>query len=730
MAIKMQGAWFIRVKAKNASFPQEFIVSGASSGNGTYPGTQAGEIFVTGASWTISVRNNPGTGFQSSQMKLKFPTTSGGFRQFDIESNDAGNDQDFDDLILTCRTPVTANDHLIYGHVSDYSGPCIFNPCFPYWVIDTPIKLQEALRIPDLRKYLLEIDPNLLRRIPKPGPPDPIGPVSLNPQPLPPLKFTPIAIAAPGQLATPLKQRFLVRTEEKAFEANAAGKKQAHAADASGAMTYQAVKSIQEIPPAAISADVAALNRNAKISSAIARFRFCDSDTLANVRVRFWEYDRTDAEKAGGAYSGEGERTALGSTLTDDFGNYIFRFTTTPDDTVDEIQNDLAEGENAFAAVAPDIIAEVMQPLSPSLPAFETAAYWNIPLLKRINICVPREKIGVRPLACEGQHILQGVGNIPLAAPSGSGARVSADTSLSSIGIITSTNSLGPRTDCSAWAGTLLLRGCLKNQTVKYYTLEHRRPGEDWQQLSVEFTLPRFFGAFLSSAQVYQGIVNGKATYLNVETDGNDWLMAFRNIKAQIPSTIFPESGPREIRITGLNAAYAPVAGVQETLVLFILNNGIDLDLKPEIEMVGVGKITECGLFTLPADRENPVIQVSFKSVQSNVPPVYGGYGFMSDYAVGMTKGASGFATTNPPSPANPRAAGVCDLTFTGTNTEPGNVAGYVDLELSPASGRWLEPNQTFCTFGVYLNGHLRRTDGQSNEGYSSAVPVLFGIQR
>jgi len=729
MAIKMQGAWLVRVKAKNASFPQEFVISGASSGNGTYPHTHSGEVFVTGASWAISIRHNPGTGFQSSQMKLKFPTTSGGFHQFDIQSNDSGNDQDFDDFIITCRTPVSANDHVIYGHVSDYSGPCIFNRCFPIWVIDTPLQLQEALRIPILRDYLVKIDPNIFRRIPLPFPPDPIGPVSLNPQPLPPLKFVPIVVPAPGELASPLKQSFLVRTEEKVLDFAAAGKKQARPAGEGESFSYQAVKNISALPAAALTVDVAALKHKSAIESAIARFRICDSDTLANVRVRFWEYDRTDAEKSGGAYTAEGDRQLLGSTMTDDFGNYIFRFTATSSDVVDEILTDLAPGENAFVFQAPDVIAEVMQPLNPLFPAFETAPYYNIPALKRINICVPREKIGIRPLVCEGQHIIQGIGNIPLAAPV-AGVRNGAGNLLSSQGIITATNSLGPTTDCAAWTGTLLMRGCLKNPVIKYYTLEHRRPGAAWQQLSINFTLPRFFGALLLNAQVNQGVVDGKTIYLNVETDGSDWLMAYRNIKAQIPSGIFPENGPREIRITGLNAAYNPVANAQETVTLFILNNGIDVDIQPEIEMVGVSKISECGLFTLPAGDDDPKIRLNFKALQSNSPIVPGGLGFMRDYAVSMTKCPSGFATTNAPSPANPKVAGPCDLTFTGTNNEPGNVAGYVDLELSPASGGWLEPSQSFCTFGVYLHGRLRRTDGQNNEGYTSAMPVLFGIQR
>ena len=143
----MQGTWLVSVKTKNASFPHEFVISGATEGNGTYPGTYAGEITVNdapGSSWSISIRHNPGTGFQYSQHKLKFPTIVDGFHQFEIQSNDSGSDADFDDLVLLCRTPVSANDYLIYGHVADYEGPCLFNPCFyPFWVVDTPAKLAE-----------------------------------------------------------------------------------------------------------------------------------------------------------------------------------------------------------------------------------------------------------------------------------------------------------------------------------------------------------------------------------------------------------------------------------------------------------------------------------------------------------------------------------------------------------------------------------------------------------
>src|SRR5947208_15368515 len=106
MAITMQGSWTIKVKSKEAAFPQRFIVAGASSGNGTYNGdTSTPAVIVTGAHWTIRIQNNPGSGFIDSAEQIKFPTVTATTVQFDIQSNDAGNDQDFHDLSRPCRSP-------------------------------------------------------------------------------------------------------------------------------------------------------------------------------------------------------------------------------------------------------------------------------------------------------------------------------------------------------------------------------------------------------------------------------------------------------------------------------------------------------------------------------------------------------------------------------------------------------------------------------------------------
>src|SRR5947209_5274454 len=107
MIISMQGNWTVTVKAKNAVFAQRFVISGATAGFGSHPGTPGTSVTVTGNQWTIAIQNDPGTGYQLSDTILKFPKKVGSHYEFDILSNDAGPDNDFNDLILTCSTPAT-----------------------------------------------------------------------------------------------------------------------------------------------------------------------------------------------------------------------------------------------------------------------------------------------------------------------------------------------------------------------------------------------------------------------------------------------------------------------------------------------------------------------------------------------------------------------------------------------------------------------------------------------
>src|SRR6478752_2857736 len=112
MVISMQGNWTVTVKSKNASYPQRFVVQGALVGNGAHSGTPGASVFVIGQQWSIAIQNDPGAGWQSSTTQLKFPHQVGSNYEFDIQSNDAGGDTDYNDLILTCSTPVSINQFL------------------------------------------------------------------------------------------------------------------------------------------------------------------------------------------------------------------------------------------------------------------------------------------------------------------------------------------------------------------------------------------------------------------------------------------------------------------------------------------------------------------------------------------------------------------------------------------------------------------------------------------
>ena len=103
MAINMQGSWTVSVKSKESDLPQRFIIAGADTGNGTYVGDPSTPpVAASGNNWSITTQNDPGTGFVDSGARITPPVNLAGQFQFDIESNDAFADEDFNDLILKC----------------------------------------------------------------------------------------------------------------------------------------------------------------------------------------------------------------------------------------------------------------------------------------------------------------------------------------------------------------------------------------------------------------------------------------------------------------------------------------------------------------------------------------------------------------------------------------------------------------------------------------------------
>src|SRR6266511_3338101 len=100
-------------------------------------------------------------------------------------------------------------------------------------------------------------------------------------------------------------------------------------------------------------------------------FPVCEVNPVAETLLRFLEYDRTAAELAGGGYTGTGVRETLGENATDEFGNYVFRFSRTLGELIAEAA-DIGIGESATTAALPDVIVQIMESL-PAGVAFETA---------------------------------------------------------------------------------------------------------------------------------------------------------------------------------------------------------------------------------------------------------------------------------------------------------------------------------------------------------------------
>lgn len=717
MSVSMQGNWTITVKSKSAAFPQRFVVSGASTGNGNHPGNvNAPPVFVTGDSWNIKVQNNPGNGWVDSGDQIKFPTTTATTYRFDIQSNDAGNDQDYNDLILTCSTPRTPTDFIIYGHASWYGPGCWINPCSKrYAVIDSRAGLIEARTNPEVQKAIQALYPDLPKAERKP-----IGPMP-DPPPMVPL------VVPLGDTGLPPKRAQVLTLRSVPVETPKSRAADAGEAEAAGEMSLvTGARQVVVSEPVARKVTYDMVHVSDAIDKMIA---LCTGGPLPRIVLRFQEYDRTLAELAGGPYTGTGSRDTLGRCATDRHGNYIFRFTREPDDFVHDVLNDVAVGENALVQRMPDVIAQIVDASAPTGISYQSAPYWNVGLLRRIDICVPRDN--VQPGAgCQGGLPIQAIGNIRIGGPdsANSGARVGWGNTLNASGRITATNSNAPATRCAAWAGYLHLYACF-DQPVTRYTIRWKKPGDaDWQFFQEPYhydstvtLLQEQVGPFDVSLHVDSQPATTVKAYTNIEDQPNDWVASHIHRKAVINSWLYaPEPGAVIFRIDGYNAAGFPVA--HDEVKLYIDNTAPTYDID-DVEMLGSAG-GDCALFEPPAANPGAPLTVRFRAH----------HGSMGSYGVTVRKG-NGIYSLPITSTGAPIAGSYAHgsphncTVYRGT----GNTTAYVVSDLAPASGHWLDPGQPFCTFAVNLECTTRVTDGyHADNSYpaSGDAQFLLGIQQ
>lgn len=711
MSLAMQGRWSVAVKSRSAAFAQRLVITGASTGAGTHAATPGmAPILVDGANWSIRVEAQHPTGWRPSAMRFKTPQQVGAEVLLDIESDDGGgSDQDFNDLILTCRMTAGTGETVLHGHASAYSGRCLFNPCYRFGLLlDSPFQLETALKNPLLRDVLTRLYPERI----VPGPKNPGDPA-------PDATFVPLMLPSARMPSLPpvaLQRTTTLRT--------------AAIADAPASVVRSV--SLRETPPPVL--DLASVARIGTLAEGLSRLPyFCSHVPLVNYGLRFQEYDRNASELTGGPYTGTGDRETLGQTATDAFGNYVFRFSRGLSDIVAETLGDVAAGEDATVQVLPDVIAQVLG--AGLVSAAETGCHFNVPGLYRLDLCVPQSQL-VLPEGCADNRVFTMVGKISM---------TSSLNTLDADGRITARSTAGnaPVIDCAVWSGHLDLWGCL-GTAVAHYTLRWRDVSGpvagDWQTHGALETREvadgssKKIGPFFAPplAVPFDGAF-GKvptACYRNAEVDP-DVVQPGTFLKATLPSGGFPP-GSYEVRIDGYDADGDLLRS--DTLTLRIDNRVPFMDVAAitlagqPVEVTGSG----CTLQALTPAQMRAPLTVRFK--------VEHGGGAMLNYglSVGRCNESAGFAVT-PSGGGAPSFQWVHDATVDcgtfpnfrlGTAEDPDNDgSGYVTAVLTPVAD-WLDAGQNFTILKVGLSGAWRATNGYANASPINPVLKVWGIQR
>jgi len=756
MLISMQGNWTVTVKSKSAAYAQRFIVSGATTGNGIQPGAPGTSVNVTGSQWTIAVQNNPGAGFQLSDTMIKFPHKVGSHYEFEIWSNDAGSDKDYNDLILVCSTSANINDFVVYGNVSLYSGHCLFNPCRkgPY-VIDTRHSLLEALKNAKIRDMIKKLYPEVIEEIENPFPPFP---------PDPPDPFKPIVLDLFNEALQP-KTALVYTRKEVETKPNARAAKALPLSELSiNNFTLSDTVRIGGSQAAALDQSA-----NVAILKAIEKFRYnCGVFAAPGITLTFEEYDRSPSELAGGAYTGSGDRRLLGDTITDTQGNYIFRFTFDMTLPVLEDAADIAAGEDVNVILYPDIIVKVINS-SLSNVLYESSPYYNISNLKRIDLCLPKSQVQPTSICFNG-NLLGSLGNVFIGGNQNSTASSSAaalrryeyNNYLEEDGRISVASSLaGFSVECAAWSGVIDMRGCMydaaksaDHNTIKWYTIRIRRAGTaQWEFVSQNYKHPKFskrnlpnytgddVGPFTTALHVDGGVAVNAPAYKNIQreifADGIDWEFSNSDRYMQLNTTLYDLiSGERTpgtfyVRIDCYDGAGNPAPAGTDMIALYIQNLPLNFRLNSPVITDPAVVNAGCGLYRLTDAQLNTPIRVSFKA---NDP-----YGFVHSYELSMARCPApmlALRVNSPTPPLGDTPSGASVLAH-GEAAAQGNVhhdcPGYsgtiqdfgetdlVTVEFQPAlsEGGWIKAGEYFTVLGFELRAYQRITNGY-NTGISS----------
>jgi hypothetical protein len=369
----MQGTWCITIKSKNSMYSQQLEISGANSGNGIYDmSLNMPPVLASGNNWTISIKTDFGNGFRNLDEQIRFPYKEENKYRFDIDATTA-DAHNFYNTVLSCYTPQTICDFIIYGNVSTYDEPCFFNPYNHFSiVIETREAFFEALKYDALRFAIKKL---YLDRLSKEILMSPLERISES--------FTPIIIPVHNETVIPPSLGQVLKIMRKP------NKKSDETDSENYSITTQEIFAL--IQSEKLKAE---LNRQALSHLFEHVLPRSITEPLGEIELQFYEYIRTSAEFCGGLFSGEGKRKKLGSSISDPSGNYIFHFYKSRNAYIDSTTFKSKLSKNTAFQFMPDILIQVRKKETNEL-IHETVPYWNNPLFKRINICLPKKKLAL-----------------------------------------------------------------------------------------------------------------------------------------------------------------------------------------------------------------------------------------------------------------------------------------------------------------------------------------------
>lgn len=758
MIVSMQGSWTLTVTKKRAAFNQQFVVSGAASGNGIYPGIVGTSVNVTGAQWSIAIQNNPGTGFRLSKTLIKTPQKVAGNYEFEIWSEDYL-DNDYNDLILTCSTPVNINDFIIYGNVLLYDDSCIFNPCRrgPF-VIETELALNEALRNLRLRKIIEKLYPERIPRIiSDPNPPDSAP-------------FRPLVFDLYNEVIQSKTALVYKRTEKAKEKPTQKSRKDELPFDLSiNSNTFQ--KSYQQKGIVSEIHDLFDKKDFAKIIDGL--HKICHKVPAPNITLTFEEYDRSDAELLGNPYTGDGQRQLCGDTITDQFGNYIFRFSFGMVYPNIEDSTDVVTGENINVVICPDIIVKVTG-YSPSEVFYESAPYFNIPNLKCINLCIPKSKVTITS-TCFNGSLIGSLGNIFIGGNQNSTAsstdaalvRDGYSNYLDAEGKISVGNQLsGFSAECAAWAGVIDMKGCMYDTSIpadqnkiKWYIIRIKREDSNrWEFISQNYKHPKYskrnlpnytgddVGPFLQDLKVDGGDKVTVNAYINIQremhVDGVDWEQSNSDRYMKLNTALYDliagvrTPGTFYVRVDCFDDAGMAVPGATDMIALYIHNLPLSFSLTQPILTDPLIAHTDCGLYRLTDEQMNTPLEISFKAKDS--------YGFIDSYNLAMGRCPSPMIALQVNQPLD-HDYPYSNLSILSLGDASGNIhplcEGYkgteedfsdsnmITFNIQPATseGAWIKAGEYFTVLSFHLTAQKRVTNGY-NDGLSDIYNAYGSI--